>query len=169
MLDLPHLKQQARRFLPAGQALSEIIPLANDPLPIVVFFYFPETPASPLLGDPTGLFSLSAETGERIGETLFRPEDWEIACPRARQARKSELSLLDPPAYAELRDVFEHALSLLIPIFFRGVQSLGSAANRELAGVLLDRWEDATQQGFMDQYRAVGWDCFTWLESVRAG
>lgn len=169
MLDPVVLKQNARRYVPAGQALSEIIPLANDRLPIVVFFYFPEAPNTPLLGDPTGLFSLNGETGERIGETLFRPEDWEIAYPRARQARKSALSLNDPAAYEALRLDFEHALTVLMPVFFRGAASVQSPHKPALASLLLDRWEDATQEGFSDQYRAVGWDWFAWLESVRAG
>lgn len=167
MLDLPHLKYMARRLLPRDETLSEVIPLAREPVPVVVFFYFRKTPGSPILSHPRGLLSLDPTTGERIGETVFRADEWETAAQEARVPRVSALRMSDPTSFLRLRHDFEHALSSLMPKFFRGLKPPGDARDCDDAVLLLDRWEDATEQGFLEHYRAVGSEWFAWLESLR--
>ena len=161
MFDLHDLKQTARNNIGPGQGLSEAIPVGNQRLPVLVFFHFAEREGVPWLGHPAGLVSFHAASGQKIGADRFRSGGNAVPSAAPEVGRRSALC-------QELRRRFEHAQGLLIPAFFGGVQRLDTRAECQMAGLLLDRWEDATEQGFLSYYRAVGWDWFAWLEMVRA-
>jgi len=170
MLTLQELRAQARRGLGADMELSEAIPMGDETNNVLIFFHFYQHPTAPQLGEPTGLISINASTGELIGSDALRLQDWSIlpADDPSNAGLRRGLQAKDVSSFRALRLEFELAAQQLVPLYFSGAQKLRTAVERDQARLLLDYWEQATEQGFMRYYLAVGWEWFCWLERVRS-
>jgi len=170
MLSLQDLRVEARRGLAHDQGISEAIPMGSEPHSVVVFFQFAEHPDAQDLGEPTRLLSVSAITGKHVGEDDFRMAEWGLVAANdsARAGRRRSLPGQSTAELVALRAEFETALQAMMARYFLGVQQLEAQSEREMANLLLDRWEAATEEGFLQYYLAVGWEWFSWLERVRS-
>jgi len=121
---------------------------------------YPTTLIGDGVGWPVGQRTIDAENGAIRQAGQLSSAALHVVAPPGPYSKSYRL---ETPDAHDLYREFRAANQQLWPAFF-AKRDVTSAADQEAARLVFDRWDDVTENGFHDLYRAVGADWFQWLQ-----